>query len=81
MKIHHMVADENEADIEEDHLRTEWIKACQEQAALQAELDKPTASRLYDAQVQLFRATEAAREKCALLLALRTYPKTRCNFY
>ena len=59
-----MAAAEKEAGLEEDRLRTEWIKARQKHAALKAELDKPSASRRYDAQLKIFQATEAAREKC-----------------
>lgn len=49
---------------EETLLTLKWMEAKQKKSELQSELDRPTASRLYGAQVKLWEATRAAGEKC-----------------
>jgi hypothetical protein len=63
---------------EEDHLMAEWIEARQKRVALQAELDRPTASRLYDSQLRLLTAVKTAGDKCHdLVVKLRAIRKRR----
>jgi len=68
-------ADQEPADQEEDaRLVAEWIEACQKRDALQAELNEPTTSRVYETQVTLLRTTKAAGAKCHhLLVELRAH--------
>jgi hypothetical protein len=59
---------------EDDRLVAEWIEACQKRDALQAELNEPSASRLYETQVTLLRTKKAAGDKCHhLLVELRAH--------
>src|ERR1700685_840706 len=62
---------------EEDALlEAEWIETRQRRDALQAELNDPTTSRLYDAQVEIIREASAAGVKCHdLLVKLRAHRK------
>ena len=68
-------ADQDPADQAEDaRLVAEWIEACQKRDALQAEIDDPTTSRVYETQVTLLRTTKAAGAKCHhLLVELRAH--------
>ena len=68
-------ADQEPADQEEDaRLVAAWIEACQKRDALQAELNEPTTSRVYETQVTLLRTTKAAGAKCHhLLVELRAH--------
>jgi hypothetical protein len=67
----------NRTDQEEDaRLEAEWLETRQKRNALQAELNDPTTSRLYGAQVEIIRETAAAGAKCHDLLAkLRAHRK------
>jgi hypothetical protein len=57
-------------------LVAEWIEARQKRDALQAELNVPTISRLYDAQAKLLGTTKAAALKCQdVLVKLRAHRK------
>jgi hypothetical protein len=57
---------------EDARLEAEWIESRQEKDALQAELNAPTFSRLYAAQMEIIMETTAAGIKChALLVKLR----------
>jgi hypothetical protein len=63
---------------EETLLTMKWVEAKQKKSALQSELDRPTASRLYGAQVKLWEATKAAGEKChGLFLKIRAVRKLK----
>jgi hypothetical protein len=63
---------------EETLLTMKWVKAKQKKSALQSELDRPTTSRLYAAQVKLWEATKAAGEKChGLFLKIRAVRKLK----
>jgi hypothetical protein len=64
---------DQDQDQEDDaRLEAEWIESCRERDALQAELNAPTVSRLYEAQVEFIRETSAAGAKCHdLLVKLR----------
>jgi hypothetical protein len=53
---------------EKTRLFAEWVDARQENSALQAELNRPTSSRLHDAQVKLVQAAKTAGDKCQRLL-------------
>ena len=68
-------ADQELDDQEEDaRLVAAWIEACQKRDALQAELNEPTGSRLYETQARLLRTTQAAGDKCHhLLVELRAH--------
>jgi hypothetical protein len=70
-------ADQEPADQEEDaRLVAAWIEACQKRDALQAEIDEPTISRVYETQATLLRTTKAAGAKCHhLLVELRAHRK------
>jgi len=70
------------ADQEEDaRLEMEWIETRQRKDALQAELNDPTTSRLYDAQVEIIRETAAAGTRCHdLLVMLRARRKGCAQF-
>jgi len=70
-------ADQEPADQEEDaRLVAAWIEACQRRDALQAELNEPTISRVYETQATLLRTTRAAGAKCHhLLVELRAHRK------
>jgi hypothetical protein len=62
-------------------LEAEWIETRQKRDALQAELNDPTTSRLYDAQVEIIRQTAAAGAKChELLVKLRAHRKGYAQF-
>jgi hypothetical protein len=67
------------ADQEENaRLEAEWIETRQRKDALQAELNDPTTSRLYDAQMEIIRETAAAGAKChELLVKLRAHRQVR----
>ena len=74
--VFHDPGSETGAKIEDDRIMAEWIEASRERFALKSELDHPTASRLYDAQVKLVHETDAARDKChSLVFALRAHRK------
>ena len=61
---------------EEDRLMAEWVEARTKRIALQAELDHPTASRHFGAQMKLLQAMKAARDKSYnLVVALRANRK------
>jgi hypothetical protein len=61
---------------EDARLEAEWIETRRKKDALQAELNAPTASRLYDAQLEIIRETTAAGAKCHdLLVKLRALRK------
>ncbi len=63
---------------EETLLTMKWMEAKQKKSALQSELDRPTTSRLYGAQVKLWEATKAAGEKChGLFLKIRAVRKLK----
>jgi hypothetical protein len=47
---------------------SEWIEACHKRDALQAELNHPSMSRVYETQATLLRTTKAAGVKCHHLL-------------
>jgi len=70
-------ADQEPADQAEDaRLVAAWIEACQRRDALQAELNQPSMSRVYEAQATLLRTTKAAGAKCHhLLVELRAHRK------
>jgi hypothetical protein len=66
---------------EDARLEAEWIETRQKKDALQAELNDPTTSRLYDAQVEIVRETAAAGAKCHdLLVKLRAHRKGYAQF-
>jgi|SRR5580700_3762878 hypothetical protein len=70
-------ADQEPIEQEEDaRLVAAWIEACQKRDALQAELNHPSMSRVYETQARLLRTTKAAGAKCHhLLVELRAHRK------
>jgi hypothetical protein len=54
--------------VEDARLVAEWAEACKKRDALQAELNEPTASRLYETQATLIRTSIAAGVRCHYLL-------------
>jgi hypothetical protein len=60
---------------ERARLVAEWVEACKRRDALQAEVNEPTTSRLYDTQATLLRTTKAAGEECHYLLVKLRAPR------
>ena len=59
-------------------MKTKWIDACQQKAALYEELDRPTASRTDEAQAELVKETKAAGVKCdSLYVVLGAFRKSK----
>lgn len=58
--------------VTQDPAMAEWLAARERQAALQFDLENPTASRLYDHQAKLVRRAKIAGDKCyRLAVAMR----------
>jgi hypothetical protein len=58
---------------EDARLEAEWLASRREKDALQAELNHPTISRLYETQVEIVRKTRVVGSKCHdLLVRLRS---------
>jgi hypothetical protein len=75
LTIHNLVKFRNRLAFREpahrdEHARlvAEWVEACKKRDALQAEVNEPTNSRLYDTQATLLRTTKAAGDECHYLL-------------
>ena len=65
---------------EDDRLVAEWVETCRESSVLKSELEQPTVSRLYRAQVKFRTVMISARDKCkALFLAIRAHRKATRN--
>jgi hypothetical protein len=66
--------------MEERRLTEELTEAEKERSALQSELNHPTASRRYEAQVNLVNETQAARRKMQGIVGkLRAVRKRHAN--